>query len=387
MAHSITQWSLRVIVQQLRDHWAEEPRMSEDYEQPLQALFTAYASEQRIGLVIGAGVTKDSGVPNWIGLGLNLFETAKKARSLGTMPKEVKAFLDEQVRQWNGGNQSLQGIDPETVLMLVSGCVKSRSKLRKFVKDVLFKQIETRSHKMVPASTYRNNETLDAVITFCAAQEGSPIAAGPGGRAWVNGKVGAILTTNYDNLVEGAFNSKYGKQLLHPVGREGTREKVSRKQLIPVYHMHGYVSYIDDPKDPYRVKGSELVLTEKDYYETFNNPLSFFNTVAANFFRTFTCVFIGCSMTDRNIRRILYLVQRERIGSSDCKTHFAILPRLDQSQDRFYDEALRAFGVTSVRVPGEHEIGTEVADILKRMYLQVPGVTKKHWEEARRGGW
>ena len=361
--------------------------MAENYEKQVQELFKAYASEQRIGLVLGAGVTKDSGVPNWIGLSLKLFERAKQDSSLGGMPREVKAFLEEQLDLWKGGNQSLQGIDPETVLMLVSDCVKPRSKLRKLVKDVLFEEIETRSHKMVAARTYRSNETLDAIITFCAAAKGSPIAAGRDGRAQVNRKVGAILTTNYDNLIEGAFNSKYGRHLLHPVGREGARDKLSKQQLIPVYHMHGYVSYIDDSEAPYGVKGSELVLTEKDYYETFNNPLAFFNIMAASFFRKFACVFVGCSMTDKNIRRILYLIQRERIESADFKTHFAILPRRDPSRDRFEDEVLSSFGVRSVRVPGKLEMGTEVKDILKRMYLQERGVNERHWKEVRRGKW
>ncbi len=361
--------------------------MASDHEQRVQEMCEVYAGERQIGLVLGAGVAKASGVPNWIGLGLSLFDKARKERCLRGM-SSARAFLEEQLQRWKSGGNTSPKVDPETVLMLVCDCIEPRSKIRKLVKDALFENIEKRSHNMVAARTYRKNKTLDAVITFCAGTAGSPVASGRGGRWQTNRKVGAILTTNYDNLIEGAFNSKYGKRLLHPVAREGAREQFKDRRIIPVYHMHGYLSYVDAREKKDGVKGSDLVLSEKDYYETFNNPLAFLNMMAGSYFRRFTSIFIGCSMTDKNIRRILYLLQRERIVSSEFGAHYAILPRGDWAWDDFEDEVLNSFGVRSVRVPGKaKDMGVEVAAILKRMYLQEKGVKERHWVEAENGKW
>jgi hypothetical protein len=240
---------------------------------------------------------------------------------------------------------------------------------------------------MVGRPTYEDNDTLNAVISFCAAVPGSTLAAGSDGRWEINRKVGGILTTNYDNLVEGSFGSKYGKKLLKPVARKGSRESAPRKQVIPVYHMHGYISYVDDPKEPDGVKASELVIAEEDYYRTFYNLLGFSNVVAMSFLRQFPCLFVGCSMVDVNLRRILFHLQRDRIRATDVKEHFAILPPLETGEQEFEDAVLKSFGVTAIRLEKSADLGPQVADIMKRLYLSLDGVTKEHWDLVKQGKW
>lgn len=357
---------------------------SDDYDGKIQELCDIYGGEAEIAFVVGAGVTKDSGVPNWIGLGLTLFEKAKQKGWLVDFPEPTAEFLDGELRRWKNREGTSAGLDPETVLLLVCEHVESRDKILELVYEALFEKIVTRAYKKVAARTYRENKTLEALITFCAAKEGNPIADKSKGRWRTNCNVGAVLTTNYDNLVEGAFNSKYERHLLHPVAREGAREVFEGRRIIPVYHMHGYISYLRDRHPPRSIKASELVLTEKDYYRTFHNPLGFSNLAAGSLFRKYHAIFVGCSMTDRNMRRILYLLEKERVASSDLKRHFAILPGGGQ-RDKFDDAVFNSFGVTSIRVPGGAEIGTQVADILKRIYLSAKGVKEEHWIEAWKG--
>jgi hypothetical protein len=362
-------------------------KMADSQDDVIEELCRTYADTPEIGFVLGAGVTKESGVPSWRGLALQLFERAREGKCLRGASSMAVGFLADELHRWQSGQQPNAELEAEKVLQFVCDHIDSKEKIPKLVKDVLFGNIVTRSHKMVAARTYRENETLDAIITFCAAVKESPIASASGGRWETNRKVGGILTTNYDNLVEGSFNSKYGKHLLHPVAREGARETFQDRRIIPVYHMHGYVSYVDDPSSPGGVKSSGLVLTEKDYYQTFYNLLGFSNAVAGSFFRRFPSIFVGCSMTDRNVRRILYHLQRERIASSEAKRHFAILPRCTQEKDDFDDAVLDSFGVRAIRVGGEEKMGVQVKAILKRVYLSVEGVGEQHWLEAKRGSW
>jgi len=361
--------------------------MANSQDDIIEKLCRTYTDTPEIGFVLGAGVTKESGVPNWKGLALEFFEKAQEEKYLGRASGMAAGFLNDELHRWRSGQEPKAELDPEKILQFVCDHIDPKEKIPKLIKEVLFGNIDKRSHEMVAARTYRENKTLDAIITFCAAVEESPIASGSGGRWETNRKVGGILTTNYDNLVEGSFNSKYGKHLLHPVAREGAREIFLDRRIIPVYHMHGYVSYVDDTDSPDGVNASELVLTEKDYYQTFYNLLGFGYVVAGSFFRRFHSIFVGCSMTDRNVRRILYHLQRERIASSEAKRHFAILPRCTQEKDDFDDAVLDSFGVTSIRVNGGEKMGAEVEAILKRVYLSVEGVGEQHWLEAKRGAW
>ena len=186
------------------------------------------------------------------------------------------------------GNPAARRIDPDVVLQFVSS-VAPAERLPILVKKTLYDGIRaTGKMKMVPADVYKDNDTLNAVISFCAAPHGSSIASGSRGRSrWdVNRKVGGVLTTNYDNLVEGACNSKYKGGMLQPVAREGGRPPPRGRRVIPVYHVHGYVSYVEPDDWPKSAKASEaLVVAEDDYYRTFYNLLGFGNVAAASLLR------------------------------------------------------------------------------------------------------
>lgn len=349
-------------------------------EAAISELCATYQEVHQIGLVVGAGVSRDSGVPLYGELAIQLIGLARQQHKLKGVPDSVLEFLAEQ-------EPGLEA-DPDKILQYLCDHLASHDSLRRLVKEVLYRGVDThKSHKMVGARTYLENPTLNAVISFCAAPPGSPLAPNSTGRWETNPKVGGILTTNYDNLVEGAFGSKYGKSLLKPVAREGARERMPGKRVIPVYHMHGYVSYVDDPNTPDQVKASELVIAEEDYYRTFYNLLGFSNVVAVSFLRQFPCIFVGCSMLDRNIRRILYHLRRERIGASAVYRHFAILPPRAEGEQDLDDAVLASFGVTAIRLDDDCHMGVQIEAILKRVWQSLDGVSEAHWLAARQGSW
>ena len=88
--------------------------------------------------------------------------------------------------------------------------------------------------------------------------------------------------------------------------------------------------------------------------------------VGGSFFRQFPSIFVGCSMADRNVRRILYHLWRERISSSKTKKHYAILPRFTEVKDDFDDAVLNFFSIILIRIDGVKKIGEEVEAIFAR---------------------
>jgi len=64
-----------------------------------------------------------------------------------------------------------------------------------------------------------------------------------------------------------------------------------------------------------------VYLTEENYNELYNQPYSWQISSQLSFFRENICLFVGCSLADPNIRRLLEMTKKEK------KTHFAILTK------------------------------------------------------------
>ena len=64
-----------------------------------------------------------------------------------------------------------------------------------------------------------------------------------------------------------------------------------------------------------------IVLTESNYNELYNHPYDWAISCQLSFFRENTCLFIGSSLSDPNIRRLL------QITKSDIKVHYAIMAK------------------------------------------------------------
>lgn len=364
----------------------KSPKRLKHKKDPIERLCITYRTSNQIGLILGAGVTYESGVPLYQDIVYELFNSAHSKGKLRKAPQRAVKFLQHQSDLRKNSDKKFVFTEPDVIAQFLRKYIDSKETFLKLIRDVLYKNIEKRSHKMVSSKTYGENKTLDAIISFCAAVPGSRLAPESKNRWAINSKVGGILTTNYDNLVEGSFGSKFKISLLKPVAREGSKEAILGKRVIPVYHMHGYVSYIYDKNKPVWTKASEVVIAEDDYYRTFYNLLGFSNVVAMSFLRRFPCLFIGCSMTDRNIRRILYHLKKERISSSEVHKHYAILPIKRNEEDEFNDSLLEAFGVTSIRIDSSQGFGNQIELILKQLYLSVDGIDEHNWNLVKKGG-
>ena len=161
----------------------------------------------------------------------------------------------------------------------------------------------------------------------------------------------AIVTYNYDNLLTQAiniiqndptlyFNKKeldvYYSRLSRLRFNNKAIDKCSRKlaididklivediygdnyskslnsDIIPIYHVHGY---IPSPREIQRIEDDSIVLSMDEYYNNLRDVYCWQTDTQIHFLSHYTCIFMGSSMSDMTIQRMLYNVQQH--GNND----------------------------------------------------------------------
>lgn len=124
-----------------------------------------------------------------------------------------------------------------------------------------------------------------------------------------------VLTYNYDNYLESYLEN------IHVPFNTLYDSNSDINDSLSIYHVHGYlpeVKFKTHIQDRYR---KSIYLTEEDYNELYNHPYSWQISSQLSFFRENVCLFVGCSLADPNIRRLLEMTKKEN------RTHYAILTK------------------------------------------------------------
>lgn len=128
-----------------------------------------------------------------------------------------------------------------------------------------------------------------------------------------------ILTYNYDNYLESYLEN------IHVQFNTLYDSKSDINDRLSIYHVHGYlpeVKFKTHIQDRYR---KSIYLTEEDYNELYNHPYSWQISSQLSFFRENIRLFVGCSLADPNIRRLLEMTKKED------RTHYAILTKSEMT--------------------------------------------------------
>jgi SIR2-like domain len=122
---------------------------------------------------------------------------------------------------------------------------------------------------------------------------------------------------------------------------------------INIYHPHGYLRF-DRREGMLGREAATRVLAEHEFFDFYNRTTEVFTDTTLFMFRKYHCLFIGMSMTDDNVRRLLFYSKserdrgRKRAGRElEEPRHFVILCNRDMSSSLcdFTDTTLVAFGV------------------------------------------
>ena len=152
-------------------------------------------------------------------------------------------------------------------------------------------------------------------------------------------RIEAVINYNYDDLFERCLKSM--GVCYKPIFSE---PHIPKSGTLPVYHPHGFLPLNGGPAN------TQFVLTETDYHQHVSEPHSWSNLVQLQSFTTSSCVFVGTSMKDPSMRRMLCLAQ-----TSHRMSHFAFLPvgipktQRNEMFDALFDRDALRLGVRVIR--------------------------------------
>jgi len=135
-------------------------------------------------------------------------------------------------------------------------------------------------------------------------------------------KVRAVVTYNFDDLFERELKSRsISHRSIYSQSQQPDIEE------LPVYHVHGFIPQETEPYN--ELDDATLVFAEEGYHQMYTDAYHWSNLVQLHALRDSTCLMVGLSMADPNLRRLLEIAQR---GVKDSR-HFAFMKKI--STDTF----------------------------------------------------
>lgn len=241
--------------------------------------------DEDIVLVLGAGISIDAGIPLW-------YELIKKLLIEMINEKlriKKKSFSKDEVNQ--------------LVQLAYSNMEDSPLAQMRYIKNAFD---DSSYNQLIHSVLYENNpkvstELLKAISEICTPR-----------RRHIG--VRSIITYNFDDLVERRLMNK-GINYVSIV-REND---ISVIESLNIYHVHGYLPSRLNEID----NDTNIVFSEEDYHKVYRDAYSWSNIIQLNSFRENTCLFIGCSLNDPNLRRLLDVALRD----GEKPRHYAILKK------------------------------------------------------------
>lgn len=234
-------------------------------------------TEERFTLFLGAGVSMSADLPSWWKLLKDMIDTCKQ-----------KEFKDGDIEK------------------LTKVCYNSSIVMGRFVRMMMEKKSNDEDYYQClhdalygGISAYRS-PLIDEICNLVYSKKS---------------QAQSIITYNFDDVMERALRER-GIENYSVFGQN------QPQQLFPIYHVHGFIPYAnnDDIK-------SVPVLSEEEYHRVYASSYNWSNVEHLHALSRTTCIFIGLSMTDPNLRRLLDIAIQ---NSENDPRHFVFLPRISE---------------------------------------------------------
>ena len=269
----------------------------------MEELHSEYENDN-IVLFLGAGASKGANIATWDSLISELFVALidkKLSEKNIHIPEHDKNKIVKEVINQNGNSPLLQ------TRFLRNGFEKDFEEL---VSEILYKDATDSS------------DLLEEIGQLCIPNRG---------------KLGirAIINYNFDDLIE--KNLRRLRVKYHSIYGEGM---IPASDELGIYHVHGF---LPQNKEGYEnLTRSLLVFSEEGYHKLMLEPYNWANITQLNFMMNNTCVFIGLSMTDPNMRRLLEIAAQKRTDENEACKHYAIMRRFNVKEPTA-DVAIKSF--------------------------------------------
>lgn len=241
---------------------------------------------EKLCLVIGAGISSTYKIPSWNDLLQRLLMEDIEKESTNAI------LLSKLFSKIFNPSPLIAG----RYLQDVFSDIKVQNKFEKEVRNAIYECLDENKESLI----------VEEIIKYCIAPGNSP-------------NLDSIITYNYDDIIEHSlekknleipFESIYG-QAIDPEDKK-----------LKIYHVHGFL-----PRTGTLSIENKITLGELVYHEQYNNIYSWNNMVQINKFRDTTCLFMGTSLTDPNIRRLLDIANSQKKSK---KFHYIFKKRIDK---------------------------------------------------------
>lgn len=312
-------------------------------EKLIKKLQENYLSDDLV-LFLGAGVSKGADIPTWNELITDMFVyllgDLMSTESYELNEKEKKKIL-KHFNNSHIGAPLLQARYLKTGLNI---------NFEKVLIDLLYKDC-----------TYES-ALINEIVKLCAPRRSA---------------IGlfAIVNYNFDDLMEiNLINANIDyKSISHDADYPD-------KDQLGIYHVHGYL-----PKNnEIAIKDfdTEVVFSEDGYHRLYKEPYHWSNLIQLNFLLEKKCLFIGLSMQDPNLRRLLDISNFKK-EDSEQMLHTVILKRdIINGTNKNSNKTLKAFERANQGIQEEYfsEMGVNVIWI--DSYDEIPLLIKEIREQS-----
>ena len=274
------------------DDFLESAKISKLSKYEAIAKIANYYRNNNLVLVLGAGVSIDSGLPTWNDL----------LQELITLPIRDRTSLnDEQVtvisQLFNLVLRPNNLIEARYISNYFSELEKKDNKpnlFEKAVQKILYKDYDST----------KESELLKKIVQLCIS---------PGS----NHSLNSVITYNYDDLLENQIQKIEKAGVLMRFKSIYTIGQNPKPNELPIYHVHGFL-----PRDGKITQINNITLGDNSYHSQYSEVYKWSNLVQLNKFKDYNCLFIGNSLTDPNQRRLLDIAKQQR--GNDEIVHFLI---------------------------------------------------------------
>lgn len=221
-------------------------------------------------LFCGAGISMGAGIPQW-----------------GLLLKSLLSDLFQKQTVANSGAKT-EGLQEKLAELYQRYFNPSPLMIAQYLKNGLGNDFLDH----VRIALYKSNPTtsalIQAIVELCRPQRARE-------------SLYSIITFNFDDLIEEELRKNFIKH--KSIFKEGQR---SAPLELPVYHAHGFL-----PRSGRLTKDHEVVFSEDAYHSQFIDSFSWSNLIQLNHLTQKLCLFVGLSMTDPNLRRLLDVSMRK----------------------------------------------------------------------------
>lgn len=298
-------------------------------------------------LFLGAGISRKAKIPNWEKLISDLFVYLISERLTYEnidLTKKDKELIINKFMNKNNDSPLLQA---------------------RYIRNGLGDEFITKLSDILYKNCKDTSKLLNAIAKLC-----QPIRDGLG--------IKSVITYNFDDLLEYSLDQisvKY-KSIYRTFD-------IPSKNELEIYHVHGFLPR--NPNEYENINESNLIFSEEEYHKLILNSYNWSNLVQLNNFKNNTCLFIGLSVTDPNLRRLLDIAMDKYI-EEDTPKHYVILKRNeifkdDDTNQEINEENIKNYEKVNRELTEEYykELGLNILWVDN--YNEIPDIIDKIGED------